>query len=159
MFFLALMFFIGTTDRDLIHGLRSVKVPFAVCLVINLIFRGLAIFQNDFQIVKEAMQTRGVDFEKASFLQKVRNFISIFVALIVLMFKKTEAMSNSIESRGIPFRSINRTIYHYFPLKKKDVFIIFLVLLFFCLSIYLTYVINQSLINFILIYLSLFKFW
>ncbi|MFX1443581.1 MAG: energy-coupling factor transporter transmembrane component T family protein, partial [Promethearchaeota archaeon] len=149
MFFLALMFFIGTTDRDLIHGLRSIKVPFTICLVINLIFRGIAMFQNDFQIIKEAMQTRGVEFKRASIPQKIRNFVSIFIAIIVLLFKKTEEMANSIESRGIPFRSKNRTIYHYFPLKKKDFVILTTVILFFILSIYLR-IYNRSLVNFLL---------
>lgn len=143
------MFFIGTTDRDLIHGLRSIKVPFTVCLVINLIFRGIAMFQSDFQIIKEAMQTRGVEFKRASIPQKIRNFVSIFIAMIVLLFKKTEEMANSIESRGIPFRSKNRTIYHYFPLKKKDFIILAAVLMFFAFSIYLR-LYNYSLVNFML---------
>lgn len=152
MFFLALMFFIGTTDRDLIHGLRSIKVPFTICLIINLIFRGIAMFQNDFQIIKEAMQTRGVEFKRASIPQKIRNFVSIFIAMIVLLFKKTEEMANSIESRGIPFRSKNRTIYHYFPLKKKDFVIFAAVLMFFAFSIYLR-IYNYSLVDFLLNYI------
>ena len=149
MFFLALMFFIGTTDRDLIHGLRSIKVPFTLCLVINLIFRGIAMFESDYQMIKEAMQTRGVEFKRASIPQKIRNFISIFIAMIVLLFKKTEEIANSIESRGIPFRSKNRTIYHYFPLKKKDFVILGGIIAFFAISIYLR-IINQGLVNFLL---------
>ncbi|MFW9939352.1 MAG: energy-coupling factor transporter transmembrane component T family protein [Candidatus Thorarchaeota archaeon] len=149
MFFLALMFFIGTTDRDLIHGLRSIKVPFTICLVINLIFRGIAMFQTDFQIIKEAMQTRGVEFKRTSIPQKIRNFVSIFIALIILMFKKTEEMANSIESRGIPFRSKNRTIYHYFPLRIKDFIILTAALMFLGFSIYLR-IYRYSLVNFII---------
>ena len=149
MFFLALMFFIGTTDRDLIHGLRSVKVPFTLCLIINLIFRGISMFQNDYQIIKEAMQTRGVEFKRVSIPQKVRNFVSIFIAMIILLFTRTEEMANSIESRGIPFRSKNRTIYHYFPLKKKDLTILIVLILFFAFSIYLR-IINQRFVNFML---------
>jgi energy-coupling factor transport system permease protein len=149
MFFLALMFFIGTTDRDLIHGLRSVKVPFTLCLIINLIFRGISMFQNDYQIIKEAMQTRGVEFKRVSIPQKIRNFVSIFIAMIILLFTRTEEMANSIESRGIPFRSKNRTIYHYFPLKKKDLTILIILILFFIFSIYLR-IMNQMFVNFIL---------
>lgn len=149
MFFLALMFFIGTTDRDLIHGLRSIKVPFTLCLVINLIFRGIAMFENDYQIIREAMQTRGVEFKRASIPQKIRNFASIFIAMIVLLFKRTEEMANSIESRGIPFRSPNRTIYHYFPLKKKDFVILIWIIIFLGFTIYLR-LINLSLVDFII---------
>ena len=154
MFFLALIFFIGTTDRDLIHGLRSIKVPFTLCLVINLIFRGIAMFENDYQIIKEAMQTRGVQFKKTSIPQKVRNFASIFIAIIVLLFKRTEEMANSIESRGIPFRSKNRTIYHYFPLKKKDFVILMGIIMFFGFSLYLR-IINQGLVSFLSNYIPL----
>ncbi|TFG30357.1 MAG: energy-coupling factor transporter transmembrane protein EcfT [Promethearchaeota archaeon] len=154
MFFLALMFFIGTTDRDLIHGLRSIKVPFTLCLVINLIFRGIAMFENDYQIIREAMQTRGVDFKKVSIPQKIRNFGSIFIAMIVLLFKRTEEMANSIESRGIPFRSKNRTVYHYFPLKKKDIVILISIILFFGFSIYLRFI-NQGLVNFLIGYIPM----
>ena len=106
-------------------------------------------FQSDFQIIKEAMQTRGVEFKRASIPQKIKNFVSIFIALIVLMFKKTEEMANSIESRGIPFRSKNRTIYHYFPLRKKDFVILAAVLIFLAFSIYIR-LSDYSLVDFIL---------
>lgn len=152
MFFLMLFFFIGISDRDLIHGLRSIKIPFTICLIVNLTFRGLSMFQQEYSTVKEAMMTRGVEFEHVSIPQKIRNFISIFIVLIVLMFKKTEDMSASIEARGIPLRSKNRTIYHYFPFKKKDYMIfigLFMLLIF---SIYLRYT-NGS---FVLLFLRIF---
>lgn len=152
MFFLMLFFFIGTSDRDLIHGLRSIKVPFAVSLIISITFRGLSMFQQEYSIVKEAMMTRGVEFEHASIPRKIYNFIQIFMVIIILMFKKTEDMAASIESRGIPFRSKNRTTYHYFPFQKKDYTILiglFTLLLF---SIYLT-LINKS---FVFLFLELF---
>jgi energy-coupling factor transporter transmembrane protein EcfT len=85
--------------------------------------------------------------------------------MIVLLFKRTEEMANSIESRGIPFRSKNRTIYHYFPLKKKDFFILITIIVFFGFSIYLR-ITNQGLVNYIinfipliLNYLPLFLIW
>ncbi len=143
MFFLMLFMFVAISDRDLIHGLRSVKVPFSVCLVISMTFRGLSMFQQEYVVVREAMMTRGVEFEKVSIRKKIKNFVSIFIALIVLMFKRTEEMSSSIEARGIPLRSKKRTVYHYYPMKKKDYFIIFLLLSFLIYSIYLQ-IINGS---------------
>jgi energy-coupling factor transport system permease protein len=143
MFFLMMFFFVSISDRDLIHGLRSIKVPFTACLVISMTFRGLSMFQQEYSIIKEAMMTRGVEFKHVSIPKRIKNFISIFVALIVLMFKRTEEMSASIEARGIPLRSKKRTVYHYYPMKKKDYFIIFLLLSFFVYSIYLR-IINES---------------
>ena len=148
MFFLMLFFFISISDRDLIHGLRSIKIPFSACLMISLTFRGLAMFQQEYSMVKEAMMTRGVEFRHISIPKKIKNFISIFIALIVLMFKKTEDIAASIESRGIPLRSKKRTIYQSFPFKKKDYFIIFLLLLFLVFSVYL-FIINKSIISLI----------
>lgn len=149
MFFLVLFFFAGTSDRDLINGLRSVKIPFAASLMINITFRGLSMFMTDYQTVKEALQTRGVDFKNVSIIQKIRYHVSIFIALIVLMFKRTENMSNSIEARGIPVRSKNRTIYHYFPLKWWDIMIIILLLGFLFFSIYLN-ITDIGLLDFLL---------
>jgi len=146
MFFVMLFFFISISDRDLIHGLRSIKIPFTVCLMISITFRGLAMFQQEYSIVKEAMMTRGVEFEKISIPKKIRNFISIFIALIVLMFKKTEDMAASIESRGIPLSSKKRTVYQSFPFKKKDYFITFVLLAFFAFSVYL-FLINRGFIS------------
>ncbi|MHA1488353.1 MAG: energy-coupling factor transporter transmembrane component T family protein [Promethearchaeota archaeon] len=152
MFFLMLFFFVGISDRDLIHGLRSIKVPFSVCLLINLTFRGISMFQQEYSTIKEAMMTRGVEFNKVSIPQKIKNFISIFIALIVLMFKKTEEMSNSIEARGIPIRSKNRTIYQFFPMKKKDYVILTLLIVLLIFSIYLNFI-DKS---FVLLILELF---
>lgn len=145
MFVLMLFFFVSVSDRDLIYGLRSVKIPFAMCLMINLTFRGLSMFQQEYSIVREAMMTRGVEFKRASILKRINNFVSIFMALIVLMFKKTEDMSNSIEARGIPFRSKKRTIFQYYPLSKRDYLSLIILILFLMLSIYLR-VTNQSMI-------------
>jgi len=145
MFLLMLFFFVSVSDRDLIYGLRSIKIPFALCLMINLTFRGLSMFQQEYSIVKEAMMTRGVEFKKVSLTKRISNFVSIFMALIVLMFKKTEDMSNSIEARGIPFRSKNRTIYQYYPLTKKDYVSLVILFLFLSLTICLR-IINQNLI-------------
>ena len=139
MFFLMLFFFIGTSDRDLIYGLRSVKIPFAICLMINLTFRGISLFQQEYFVVKEAMMTRGVEFNHISIPRRVKNFASIMAALIILMFKRTEEMSASIESRGIPLRSKNRTVYQQFPLKKKDYTIIIGFLSFLVLIIFFEY--------------------
>jgi len=152
MFFLMIFFFAGISDRDLIHGLRSVKVPFTVTLIISMTFRGLSMFQQEYSIVREAMMTRGVEFERASIPKRIKNFISIFIVLIVLMFKKTEDMAASIESRGIPLRSKNRTTYHYFPIKKKDYAILIglFILLFFSIIISLF---NKS---FVSLFLELF---
>jgi len=145
MFLLMLFFFTSISDRDLIYGLRSIKVPFALCLLINLTFRGLTMFQQEYSTVKEAMMTRGVEFKRISIPKRVNNFINIFMTLIVLMFKKTEDMANSIEARGIPFRSKKRTIYQYFPMRKTDYFILFLLLLFLVVSIIARFM-NESLI-------------
>jgi len=153
MFFLMLFMFVAISDRDLIHGLRSVKVPFAICLIISMTFRGLSMFQQEYFIIKEAMMTRGVEFDKTSIPKKIKNFISIFIALIILMFKRTEEMSASIEARGIPMRSKNRTVYHYYPMKKKDFFIIFLLLAFLVYSIYLNIVKGSFLFSIIGLFL------
>jgi energy-coupling factor transporter transmembrane protein EcfT len=144
MFFLMLFLFISISDRDLIHGLRSARIPFALCLMISITFRGIAMFQQEYSIVREAMMTRGVEFKKTSISKKIKNFISIFVALIILMFKKTEDMSASIEARGIPLRAKKRIRYQTFPFKVKDFIIISGLLFFLSLSIYLQ-IINQSL--------------
>jgi energy-coupling factor transport system permease protein len=108
--------------------------------MISLTFRGLSMFQQEYSMVKEAMMTRGVEFEKASIIQRIKNFISVFIALVVLMFKKTEDIAASIESRGIPIRTKHRTIYNTFPFKKKDFFIILIFLTFLCFSIYLRFI-------------------
>ena len=143
MFFLMLFLFVAISDRDLIHGLRSIKIPFSACLMLSMTFRGLSMFQQEYSIVKEAMMTRGVAFEKVSIPKKIKNFISIFIALIILMFKRTEEMSASIEARGIPVKSKERTLYHKYPLKKKDILILTLLFTFLIYSIYLR-IINAS---------------
>ncbi|TXT60601.1 MAG: membrane protein of unknown function [Promethearchaeota archaeon] len=148
-FLLMLLLFTAVSDRELIYGLRTVKVPFALCIMIDLTFRGLSMFQQEYTTVKEAMKTRGVNFEKASIPQKIKNFVSVFITLIVLMFKRTEEMAASIEARGIPLRAKKRTIYHYYKFKKKDYLINFFLLLFLVFSIYLA-IINASFVNMII---------
>jgi len=133
--FLAMAFFMVTTnDRDIIYGLRKLKIPYAVSITIALIFRAISLFIDDFFAIRDAMKSKGADFEKGSIFKRIKNYIYMMIPLFISVVRKSEEISMAIESRGIPIIKKGRTTYHLLPLKNYDWLLISLFLLIFLLS-------------------------
>ncbi|WP_455277179.1 energy-coupling factor transporter transmembrane component T family protein [[Eubacterium] cellulosolvens] len=132
MFFATILFITTTKDRDIVYGLRKLRIPFAACLMISLMFRAISIFMDDFNIVREAMMSKGTDFSKGNISERIRRYVYLIIPLIILMIKRTEEIAYAIEARGIPLRSKIRSLYYEFRLKTIDYvfFTLFIALLF-----------------------------
>ena len=132
MILVTILFLTTMRDREFIYGLRKMHIPFPLCLATSLTFRAMYIFRQDYQTVKEAMMSRGVDFKTISIPKKIIQFSRLFIPILTLLFKRAQEMTLGVEARGIPLRGGKYSLYHDIPIKKIDyVFIlsIFLILL------------------------------
>jgi len=74
MILVTILFLTTMRDREFIYGLRKLHIPFPLCLATSLTFRAMYIFRQDYQTVKEAMMSRGVDFSIISIPKKIIQF-------------------------------------------------------------------------------------
>jgi energy-coupling factor transport system permease protein len=120
LFFAMAFFMVTTNDRDIIYGLRKLKMPYAASLTISLIFRAISLFIDDFFVIRDAMKSKGADFEKGTIFKRIKNYIYMMIPLFISIVRKSEEISMAIESRGIPIRKSGRTTYHTLPFKNYD---------------------------------------
>ncbi|RLE82804.1 MAG: hypothetical protein DRJ51_00605 [Thermoprotei archaeon] len=120
MIFTAITLLGSLSDREIIWGLRSLKVPYSMALALALFFRGVGLFLKDFQIVRDSMMVRGLDVEKGSLLLKFRAYIYSLVPLIVLMIRRSQEISLALESKGISLNAKTRVLYYKMDFKKLD---------------------------------------
>ncbi len=108
------------TDRDLVWGLRSLKLPLGACVAASLFFRGIQMFISDFYTIREAMMARGIDFKRTPLAKRFFLYVNALIPLLSLMITRSFEVSLALESRGISPGSKASSAYHEYLLRRKD---------------------------------------
>ncbi len=116
----SILLFTTISDRDLVWGLRSIGVPSAISIAMAIFLRGIALFVEDYRIVREALMARGVDVEKASIIEKFKIYSTSLVPLIMLMIKRSYEFSMALEAKGVKLGFKRRRGYRVYSLRKID---------------------------------------
>lgn len=112
------------TDRDLVWGLRSLKLPLGACVAASLFFRGIQMFVSDFYTIREAMMARGIDFKRTPLAKRFFLYVNALIPLLSLMITRSFEVSLALESRGISPSSKASSAYHRYLLRRKDYLVI-----------------------------------
>jgi energy-coupling factor transporter transmembrane protein EcfT len=80
--------------------MRSIGTPFVVSYFIGLALRSAGIFIEDYAIIREAEQARGLDVRNLSFLGKVKHFSMYLVPLFTLSIRKSDDISTGLFAKG-----------------------------------------------------------
>jgi energy-coupling factor transport system permease protein len=119
------LLFTTNSQRDIVAGLRKSKLPYSLCLMFALALRSLPTVYNDFQQVKSAQMSRGLELEKENILSRSIKFVSILIPMLVISIQKVEYLSMTLESRGLRLgRQVNRTFYKEPILRIRDYLLI-----------------------------------
>lgn len=137
MVLISILFLTTMRDREFIYGLRKMHLPFPLCLATSLTFRAMYIFRQDYQTVKEAMMSRGVDFKTISIPKKIVQYSKLFIPILSLLFKRAQEMTLGVEARGIPLKGGKYSLYHDIPIKNKDYLVIILIIFILLIIFYL----------------------
>jgi energy-coupling factor transport system permease protein len=120
MAFLALFLIGSTTERDIVEGINFFRLPRTIGLMFGMIFRLAGILFTDYDTVREAQLSRGIDYRQGSFLEKLRRFFGVMVPLIVLAFRRAAFSINALDSRGWAIRNVKKTTFHQVRLHALD---------------------------------------
>ncbi len=117
MFFaiLVIIYFLSVSrERDVILGLRWVRLPYVIAYMIGLAFRSIGLSLIDFNTIREAEKARALDLKALPLTHKIKKFGLYIVPLVALALRRTEEVSNALDSRGFKFtglRGYRRTDY------------------------------------------------
>ncbi|MEM4093012.1 MAG: energy-coupling factor transporter transmembrane component T [Conexivisphaerales archaeon] len=126
------IFFLSTTrEREIVQGLRFLKVPYSVCLVAGLSFRAIGVSIIDFFTIQEAQKARALDLATLPILERIKQYGMYVVPIFAVALRRAEDVSLALDARGFVMfgkktTKVNRTDYilSEYKIKALDLAII-----------------------------------
>ena len=111
----------ATSPRDLLNGLNRMGLPYTVALTMSLALRLFPVFVGDFQTIRDAQRSRGLDLDTAGFLTRARRLTAIAVPLIILATNRAEQLELSLTARAFgALPPAQRTALREYRLRWSD---------------------------------------
>lgn len=130
------LFLVGaSTERDIVDGVSYFKVPRTVSIGLGMIFRMAGLLFVDYDTVREAQLSRGVDYHSGGASDRIRKFFQGMIPLIVLATRRASFAINALDSRGFGSKNVHRTNYREIRMKTVDYIILIPFVVIFVVSI------------------------
>lgn len=107
--------------------LQKVGIGYTVPFLLTTTFKFLPEFMSSFQAIRESFLTRAFQLDKGGFVQKLKNFIPLFIPLIDSSLGKATDIAAAMQLRAFGANK-KRTFFTVYPFRVADG-------LFVCLSI------------------------
>lgn len=133
-----------TSTNDINSGLESTLAPFKVIklpvseisIMISLTLRFIPTLLIETTKIMKAQASRGIDFNEGSFMDKVKQIITLLIPMFVVSFKRAEDLANAMEARGYVIGA-KRTSLNVLKYSYRDYIGYFIVFALLALTIYL----------------------
>ncbi len=110
---------LSTNFSQIILGLRSWHVSYAVAFGIGLIFQIIPIIVKEFATIIEAQSSRGLEVEQCSAAAKMKNYIIVSLPLLFRVLGKGHAISLAMHYYKLNFK-VRRTSYKVIQPTYRD---------------------------------------
>lgn len=110
---------LSTNFSQIILGLRSWRVPYALAFGIGLIFQIIPIVVKEFATIMEAQSSRGLEVENCSALTKMKNYIIVSLPLMFRVLGKGHSISLAMHYYKLDFK-VKRTTYKVIQATHRD---------------------------------------
>lgn len=136
------MVFLRTTSpEDLAYALYKLGLPYDFVLAFTMSLRFIPTMLKDIQAVIDAQRARGLETEKGNPIKRARNYIPIFIPLIVNAIRRARSVAEAMESRA--FGAVKKpTSLYEVKIKLLDYIAMIFIIAITVIIIYATYVIN-----------------
>lgn len=94
------VFFLTTTPDDFMAALEKLGIPKEYTLMFTMSLRFIPTLARDLQIIADSQKSRGLELEKGSFIQKIRNYVPILVPLMVYEIRRSIMVAEALEARA-----------------------------------------------------------
>lgn len=122
--------------NEILHPLSYFKIPInELAMILTLSIRFIPSLLEESHRVLKAQASRGVDIKRGNFFDKTKALVSLLIPMFAISFRKSEELSNAMEARAYNPR-IERSRYRNFNLKFEDWIILFLVAVFFGITLF-----------------------
>jgi len=128
------IFFLTTSPDDFAQSMIQLRLPYDYALTFTMAMRFVPMLARETQLIMDAQKSRGLELEKGSFIQRIKNYIPILIPLIVSSFKRAEAIADAMESRAFG-ASKQRTYLFTLKFTNRDYVFLICTLSLTCLAI------------------------
>ncbi|MFQ5342932.1 MAG: energy-coupling factor transporter transmembrane component T family protein [Anaerolineae bacterium] len=114
---LAFAFFVllfSTDQASLVRGLVKLGLPYTWGLTLAIALRYIPTFQGIYVNVTEAQQARGWVVGQGSFVSRLRSYLPVLVAVIIIALRTTDHLAMALAARGLgagPRRTTYRDVH------------------------------------------------
>ncbi len=113
-----------TEPGDLVAGLTRLGIPYVGGLSFVMALQYVMTFQQRFQQILEAQQSRGLTLPRANPIRAARTYIPVIVPLIISALRSVDSLALALQSRGFGARG-ERSSRRVLHLRARDwVFVI-----------------------------------
>ncbi len=110
---------LSTNFSQIILGLRSWRVPYAVAFGVGLVFQIIPIIIKEFSTIMEAQSSRGLEIDKCSAISKMRNYVIVSLPLLFRVLEKGHSISLAMHYYKLDFK-VKRTSYKVVRSSRLD---------------------------------------
>ena len=122
----------STTDINLglewvLHPLSYIKVPVSeIAMMFSLTLRFIPTLLIETNKIMKAQASRGIDFNEGSFVQKVKQIVTLLIPMFFISITRAEDLANAMEARGYVIGS-PRTNIDELKFKVRDYLSFFII--------------------------------
>lgn len=113
------VFFLTTSPDDFAQSLIQMGLPYDYALTFTMAMRFVPMLARETQLIIDAQRSRGLELEKGSVVQKIKNYVPILIPLIISSFKRAEMIADAMESRAFGATK-DRTYLHTLSFRRSD---------------------------------------
>jgi energy-coupling factor transport system permease protein len=134
--FLVFSWMFTTDQAKIVRSFVKLGLPYNGGLVLALSLRYIPTFYGLYATVSEAQQARALDLSKGSFLQRLRQYLPILVAMIISALRTADKLGQALESRALGYTGARRTCYRDISFRLVDYAYLGVILLAFAAILY-----------------------
>lgn len=109
MAYVVFLWLYTTKTDEIVLGFVKLRVPYAWSFALALALRFIPTLQASFQSITQAQRARGLDLERGGIAQRIRQWMPIFVSLVIVSFRSSDQLAKALEARGFDAPGVRRT--------------------------------------------------
>lgn len=122
------VFFLTTTADELATALEVSGLPREYSIMFTMSLRFVPSLARDLQTISDALRCRGLELERGSIKDRIRNYTYLLVPLIIYELRRSLMIAEALEARG--FGAVKKVeTYTELKMGKRDYFTVILSLL------------------------------
>lgn len=87
---------LSTNFSEIIAGLHKLHIPYKAAFSVGLVFQAIPIMVSEYETIRDAQRSRGLEVDKGSILTRVKNYGVVLFPLFIRVLNKSQNMTTAM---------------------------------------------------------------